>query len=253
MKTPKAMKHLGTFLFTFLVLASSAFASMPITWDDLRDPKAAQFDDPFAALSGPELRGLGTVLQLRQQLDGTDVGSDARPAIEQRLRQEEAKLAAAGIATDKLLSRRFEIGKKRAAAALAGNPALAGKEIAITGYVIPVQEPGSEDVSTGYLVPDQGMCSHMPAPDPNQMIRYRLQADWRPDHVYEPVLLIGRLSLKTTKQEITLLDGQVDMIAAFELEVRQARSLNDETSPNPANRIWRFFTRPGAQGQHPAQ
>jgi len=244
------MKHLSAFLFTFLLLASSAYAAMPITWDALRDPKTAQFDDPFAALSGPELRGLGTVLQLRQRLDGTDAGSDARPEIEQRLRREEAKLAAAGIATDKLLSRRFEIGKKRAAAALAGNPALAGKEIAITGYVIPVQGPGSEDVRTGYLVPEQGMCSHMPAPDPNQMIRYRLQADWRPDHVYEPVLLIGRLSLKTTKQEITLLDGQVDMIASFELEVTEARSLPQEKSPNPASRIWRFFSRPGSQGPH---
>jgi hypothetical protein len=162
----------------------------------------------------------------------------------------EAELAAAGVSTDQLLSRRLDIAKKRAAAAVAGNPALAGKEIAITGYAIPVQGPDSHQVDTGYLVPEQGMCSHLPAPDPNQMIRYRLQTEWRPDFVYEPVLLIGRLSLQVTRQEITLLDGQIEMIASFELEVTEARSLNQEKSPNPANRIWRFFSRPGSQGPH---
>ncbi|MHA7775814.1 DUF3299 domain-containing protein [Roseibium sp. M-1] len=238
------MKRLSIVFLAVLMLASGVKAAVPILWDDLKDPKAARFEDPFAALSGPQLRSLGTVLQLRQQLNAADGGGNARPAIEQRLRQEEAKLAAAGVATDTLLAQRLEIGKKRAAAALAGNPELVGKEIAITGYVIPVQEPGSDQVDTGYLVPEQGMCSHVPAPDPNQMIRYRLQTDWRPDQIYEPVLLTGRLSLKTTRQEITLLDGQVDMIAAFELEVTDARSLDEEEAPNPMNRIWKFFKGP---------
>ena len=64
------------------------------------------------------------------------------------------------------------------------------------------------------------------------------------EYVYEPVRLTGRLSLKTTRQEITLLDGQVDMIAAFEMEVTGAQSLGEETAPDPMSRIWKFFKGP---------
>jgi hypothetical protein len=226
-------------LFTVPSLAATA-----LRWDQLKDPEAAAYEDPFAALSGPELRSLGLVLQLRRRLDTMDTTDADRSTLEQRLRQEEAQLAAAGVQTDLLLSRRFEVATNRAAASLAGNKALVGRDIEITGYVIPVQDPGSDEVITGYLVPEQGMCSHMPAPDPNQMIRYRLSTGWRAEYVYEPVRLTGRLSLKTTRQEITLLDGQVDMIAAFEMEVTGAQSLGEETAPDPMSRIWKFFKGP---------
>ena len=238
------MKRWMLCLAATLLFTVSAFAAMPVRWDQLKDPEAAAYEDPFAALSGTELRSLGTVLRLRQQLDETAETDADRSTLKRRLQQEEARLAAAGVPTDKLLSQRFEVAKKRAAASLAGNKALAGRDIEITGYVIPVQEPGSDEVIAGYLVPEQGMCSHMPAPDPNQMIRYRLSTGWRAEYVYEPVRLTGRLSLKTTRQEITLLDGQVDMIAAFEMEVTGAQSLGEETTPDPMSRIWKFFKGP---------
>ena len=238
------MKRWMLCLTAALLFTAPAFAAMPVRWDQLKDPEAAGYEDPYAALNGSELRSLGTVLRLRQQLDELGAADADRLTLEQRLRQEEALLAAAGVPTEQLLSQRFEVAKKRAAAALAGNSALAGKDIEITGYVIPVQEPGSDQVVAGYLVPEQGMCSHMPAPDPNQMIRYRLSTGWRAEYVYEPVRLTGRLSLKTTRQEITLLDGQVDMVAAFEMEVTGAQRLDEQSAPNPMSRIWKFFKGP---------
>jgi len=240
------------FILALLMVLPVSYAATPITWDNLRDPSAAKFDDPFAALSGFELRSLGTVLRLRQRLAEEDVAAEARPRIEQRLRTEEAKLASAGVRTDWLLEQRLEIGKKRAAAALAGNPQLEGKDVAITGYVIPVAGPDGK-TTTGYLVPEAGMCSHMPAPDPNQMIRYRLLNNWEAGYVYEPVLLTGTLSLKTTRQEIMLLDGQVDMLAAFEMMVTDVRSLDQTTGPEPENRLLRLFRNFKRQGDAPRQ
>lgn len=240
------------FILAFLIALPVSYAATPITWDALKDPKASRFDDPFTALSGLELRSLGTVLRLRQRLAEEDVAAEARPRIEERLRAEEARLAAAGVRTDWLLAQRLEIGKKRAAAALAGNPALAGKDVSITGYVIPVAGPGGK-TTTGYLVPEAGMCSHMPAPDPNQMIRYRLSINWEAGYVYEPVLLTGTLSLKTTRQEITLLDGQVEMLAAFEMAVTNARSLDRQNEPEPENRVLKFFRNFKRQGTVPNQ
>ena len=145
---------------------------------------------PYVQYTKPE------ILDLVHHIDHTN----QQPRQARLLALQEAQLAAAGVPTDKLLSQRFEVAKKRAAASLAGNKALAGRDIEITGYVIPVQEPGSDEVIAGYLVPEQGMCSHMPAPDPNQMIRYRLSTGWRAEYVYEPVRLIGRLSLKTSRK-----------------------------------------------------
>ncbi|MDN3721132.1 DUF3299 domain-containing protein [Roseibium salinum] len=211
------MKRAILLLVMVLLFAPQAHAAALIGWDELKDP-AAQFDDPFEALSGRELRSLGTVLQLRRRLGAPDVPPSERPQLEAELRREEAKLAASGVRTDWLLSHRRDIARKRAAAAMAGNAALEGREIAIKGYVIPVQDPGGA-VTSGYLVPEQGMCSHMPAPDPNQMVRYRVSGKWQGEYIYEPVVMTGRLSLQMTRQEITLLDGRVDMIAAFEMEV----------------------------------
>ena len=224
--------RLFVIMLTIISLASFAQAGTQVDWDELRDPKASQFDDPFATLSIRELRSLGTVLRLRRQLSEADVAAESRPQMKQRLENEEAKLAVSGVDTDGLLAQREEIARKRAKAALSGNPALASKDIEITGYVIPVlEEDGS--VRSGYLVPEYGMCSHMPAPDPNQTIRYRLNSDWQADEIYQRVVLSGRLGLEATRQTINLLDGDVDMIAAFEMEVSNVRPLN-----GPLNRNW---------------
>jgi|GEM_PF-745112 len=238
------------FLLAALFTAQAAHAATSVNWDDLKDPAAEKFEDPFAALSIQELRSLGLVLNLREQLAKHEVGAETRSGLEQQLRREEAKLAAAGVHTDWLLSHRQEIGEKRAAAALAGNSALAGKDIAIGGYVIPVQAPGKHTVEGGYLVPEAGMCSHMPAPDPNQTIRYRLSTDWNADQVYQPVVLVGRLSLHMTRQEIMLLDGQVEMIAVFDMDVTEVRSPEE---PKAGKRLLNFFRRFQAPAQNDGQ
>lgn len=234
------MKFWIVFITALLFWAPHAIAAKPVVWPDLKDPMASSFEDPFAALNIRELRSLGTVLRLRQQLKQPGFEGSARREAEARLSNEEAKLAAAGIQTDWLLSQRKEIGKQRAKAALKGNAGLEGVEISITGYVIPVEPAEGGRTMTGYLVPEAGMCSHMPAPDPNQMIRYKLDTDYVAREIYEPVELTGRLSLALTRQEITLLDGQVEMLAAFEMDVTNVRRL-DEPGPKVGNRLLRFF------------
>ncbi|NVK34305.1 MAG: DUF3299 domain-containing protein [Rhodobacteraceae bacterium] len=225
-------------------LASSAQAVVSLSWQDLIDPKAAQFEDPYAALSGFELRSLGNVLRLRQRLSAGDLPASEQRKLEKSLLNEEAKLAASGVQTDQLLAQRKTVALQRAKAALAGNKQLAGKNIAITGYVIPVLDNSGAALG-GYLVPEFGMCSHMPAPNPNQMIRYRLADDWKAAEMYKPVILKGRLELVTTRQTITLLDGQVEMIAAFEMHVSELQPLehtiDNEYGGTLKDRIFRFF------------
>lgn len=223
------MKTLFLILTLWVLAVPSASAAMPVVWDDLKDPEAARFEDPFEALFLSELRSIATVYRLRQWLKRGDLDAGERTKAETRLRREEAKLAAAGVETDYLLSQRKLIADRQAEAALKGNPDLAGKEIAITGYVIPILDEKGQ-AGTGYLVPGFGMCSHVPAPAPNQMIRYRLSEDWKEAELYRPVLLSGRLDFKVSRQTITLLDGPVIMTAAFDMEVRELRPLDQSTS-----------------------
>ncbi|WP_422041208.1 DUF3299 domain-containing protein [Roseibium sp.] len=229
-------------LILLIGLMQPAWAVKQVNWQDLIDPVAADFDDPFAALGLAELRSLGTVLRLRKLLADPGLESDARADAADRLDREEAKLAASGVDTDGLLSRRQEIGRKRAEAVMAGNPDLDGRRISIPGYVIPVL--GAENAaSTGYLVPERGMCSHTPAPDPNQMIRYTLATDWTADSLYEPVELVGTLSIRPTRQEITLIDGQVEMIAVFDMQVT-AVVPRAQKEPGTAERSFLHFKPP---------
>ena len=220
-------------LVLFLTLLQPAAAARKVDWRDLIDPKAQAFDDPFAALGIHELRSLGTVIRLRQRLSDPEVSEKDKQDLRERLEREEAKLAASGVETDRLLSMRKDIARKRAEAAMSGNPELDGVEVVIPGYVIPVLGSDGETSASGYLVPERGMCSHTPAPDPNQMIRYRLATDWQADSLYERVQLVGTLSIQPTRQEIMLLDGHVQMIAVFDLQVTDVRPLS--APPGRAN------------------
>ncbi len=234
-----------TRLFLILVIwasaVPSAMAAMPVVWEDLKDPVAARFEDPFETLFLSELRSIATVYRLRTWLKREGLTAEDRAPLEERLRQEEAKLAAAGIETDYLLAQREAITKRQAEASLKGNSDLVGKEIEISGYVIPIiNEEGRAE--SGYLVPGFGMCSHVPAPAPNQMIRYKLSEDWKEAELYKPVLLSGRLDLKVSRQTITLLDGQVKMIAAFDMDVTDIRPIG-QSAPGVKQRNFRNFHR----------
>lgn len=223
-----------------IAFTASALAAGPVTWNDLKDPEAGRFEDPYAALAPFQLKSLGMILRLRQQLTASGLSDEDRRQMEVQLLREEAKLAAAGLNVDRLLSQRETVARNRARAAVAGNPSLEGAEISISGYVIPVA--GRDGQATGgYLVPEAGMCSHMPAPDPNQMIRYTLKTDWRATEVYQPVRLSGRLILKPTRRTIMLLDGEVEMISVFQMDVTEASPV-EESGPGTDSRAFPLFS-----------
>jgi len=247
------LRLLLIWIWTGILIGSALANSRIISWADLKDPER-QFHDPYAELDSSQLRDLGIVLQLRMRLKQPDLGAEDRSRLKMRLARDEAQLALAGLDVDWLLSQRKTIALRRARASLSGNPALNGEKVTISGYVIPVSSKNG--TLSGYLVPEQGMCSHIPPPDPNQMIRLHLGA-WDPDYIYQPVQVTGRLTIEPTRQEITLLDGPVDMIAAFQMTVTDATEL-DETVPDPKNRtLWgsigRFFAPPRHSGTDPIQ
>ncbi|SNS59746.1 DUF3299 domain-containing protein [Tropicimonas sediminicola] len=200
------------------ILASASMAdNAQIGWSDLVDTQAQMFEDPYRELDEDQFDQLMTVVRLRDALEDGALGPERRTEIETGLAAAETSLAGAGIDADWLISQRWIVAERREAAANAGNPALDDQSVSISGFAIAA--PRDEDgASVIYLVEAPGMCSHMPPPSPNQMVRVRLASDWTPDFMHQPVSLTGRLHIDPSDRMFRVVDGDVPMKATWRLE-----------------------------------
>jgi hypothetical protein len=183
-----------------------------LDWSRLIDQSAQDFDDPYRNLSSEQLARLVAVGRLREK------GERGESIDEERLARETALLASDGIDVDNLIAQRWTVAEKRKRAVTAGNSSLDGTTVALSGFVIPAP-PDSDGIATAYLVPERGMCSHMPPPAPNQMVRLRLPGDWQPQFIYEPARFSGQLKIEPNSRTVRVVDGMVSMRATYSMEV----------------------------------
>ncbi len=200
--------------FSVLCAPLGTWAATPLLWSELPDPSVQDFHDPFRALSPEQFDDLVYVLRLRSRLQ-QDVGTaEERQMWQQNLFETEDALAAEKIDIDRLLSQRDNVIAQRAKAGSQGNPDLEGKAATIQGYAIPApQAPNGASII--YLVPRPGMCSHLPPPPPNQMIRVELETDWMPEYIHQSVEVTGRLTISPSNTQFVVVDGPVAMRATF--------------------------------------
>ncbi|QFT74089.1 DUF3299 domain-containing protein [Ruegeria sp. THAF33] len=214
-------------VFAGLVLSGHSAMATPhatLDWSDLPDPSVQVFDDPYRDLSPEQFDDLLFVVRLRGRLQ-QDVGSvEERQKWQELLTETEDALAEGGVDVDWLLDQREDVKERRRKAGTNGNPQLDGQSVTLTGFAIPApNDPDGRAVA--YLVPERGMCSHMPPPPPNQMIRVRLNGDWAPSYFHEPVRLTGRLTIEPSVQNMMVVDGLVPMNATFKLETDSVETL----------------------------
>ncbi|SLN27662.1 hypothetical protein TRL7639_01050 [Falsiruegeria litorea R37] len=194
-----------------------------LDWADLIDEAAQSYEDPYRDLSAEQLTALVEVATMQSQLAAT-LDDDQRSELTQRLTDVKVAFAEDGIDADWLIAQRWVVAERRRNAAWAGDQAVDGQTVTLGGYAIPA--PADQDgVPTLYLVPERGMCSHMPPPPPNQMVRVRLVGDWRPKTIYEPVRLTGQMTVVPTEREVIVVDGPVRMQAAFTMEAIEVEPL----------------------------
>ena len=219
------LRFLTVIILAHLTAPSIAAPSQLVEWSDLPDPAAQAFEDPFRDLNDEQADDIRFALRLRARLQ-QDVGSAAeRQQWQEMLVETEAALAADQIDIDWLMSQREAVIQRRETANTTGNPVIDDQIVSIAGYVIPVA-PDEQGRAVAYLVPQPGMCSHLPPPPPNQMIRLLLSDHWAPASYYEHVRLTGRLAIAPTEYEIFVIDGQVPMHATFWMEVQEVEILN---------------------------
>lgn len=235
----------------FCVVPVSASEVEHLNWSALPDAEAQIFEDPFRDLSARNLGALASYVRLKARLDATKVTDEDRPRLEARFVQKKRSLEEAGINIEELLAEREAVTQRRRAAATATNPALDGARIRIGGYLIPVPtiENGKH---IAYLVPERGMCSHTPAPPPNQLIRLELKQPIEKAELYVPTGLHGILHAREMKQETYLVDGQVTLWSAWTLVVASVETVPEASSrpsatQSPADAATRTFVQPKVQ------
>ncbi len=195
-------------------------------WSDLVGPRAQTFEDPFAELTYQQLDQLRTIIRAKERLETLGLSHEDRAKSEAKLAKAEAEIEQAGIDIDELLSQRWATAERREAAATAANPALDGEIVTLAGFAIPApRDP--DGTAVAYLVPEPGACSHMPPPNPNQMVRARLADDWTPSATHEPVRLTGRLSISPSAHVVRVVDGPVEMKTSFAMDVTRVQTLGD--------------------------
>lgn len=223
----------SVFAAAFLLVASpaSSGAVPDLNWSQLMDQSTQGYEDPYRALTPEQLTSMVTVARLRETAEKGEVID------EELLSRQTAALATAGIDVDRLISQRWIVAERRERAATSGNEAVDGREVMLTGFVIPAP-PDDDGRPTAYLVPERGMCSHMPPPPPNQMVRLRVPDHWRPRALYEPARVSGLLSIEPTTRTVPVVDGMVRMRATFSMDVSDVESLawpqvDEASQPGP--------------------
>ncbi len=94
--------------------------------------------------------------------------------------------------------------KKVEKAGLSVNQEVLGKKIRIDGFMVPLDFDYGEalTVEEFVLVPDAGMCIHVPPPPPNQMIFIKLKKPEKVRYMYQPIAVEGVLINTAPIEEI---------------------------------------------------
>lgn len=214
------------FFAAFLLSFQTTAAARNLDWADLIDVSAQSYDDPYRDLNYEQIVDVRTVLVERAKLEDPNLSQSEKEAALINLEEANGRLANDGLDSEWLISQRWAVAERRERAATAGNPGIDGQVITLSGFAL-AGPPAEDGAPVVYLVPERGMCSHIPPPNPNQMIRVRLHKDWTPSYAHEPVRLTGRVAIAPTDKVFHVVDGLVQMRATFLMETSKVETLAD--------------------------
>ena len=223
--------------FALCALLTAPVSAELIAWDDLIDQEAQTYEDPFLDLDYDQLDDLRAFAVEKARLENADLSAEQKAMSTAKLEQAQAQLEQSGIDAEALLEQRWVVADRRKKAATAVNSQIDGETVSIGGFAIPAP-PAEDGTRIVYLVPERGMCSHVPPPNPNQMIRARLSGDWSPSMLHEPVRLTGQLLAQETQHSFRIVDGDVPMQSSFVMEVAEVETFKDLQANAEATNAW---------------
>lgn len=90
-------------------------------------------------------------------------------------------------------------------------PEMAGKDVRIPGFVVPLEFDDNQVITEFFLVPFFGACIHVPPPPPNQIIFVKDPKGFTLDALYEPFWISGRLKVTIVENDMGTSAYAIDM------------------------------------------
>ena len=223
----------------FTATAALLFAAAPliagetthVEWSQLPDPSVQEFEDPYRDLAPEQMSDLMSLVRLREQLAADSIPVEERRQLEARNTKLEAALQAVGIDVEWLLSQRWVVADRRRHAAVATNAALDGQLVEIAGFLI-VAPPTESGEQTAYLLPNRGVCNHLPPPPPNQLVRLLMKDLPETGGSCVPAVIQGTLRAEETRYEVVVIDHSLPMWSAWTLETNAVSVVDSYQSDN---------------------
>jgi hypothetical protein len=206
--------------------------TMHVGWAQLADPSAQEFEDPYRDLAPEQMSDLMSLVRLREQLAADSIPVEERSKqLEARTTELEAALQAGGIDVEWLLSQRWVVADRRRHAAVATNAALDGQSVEIAGFLI-LAPPTDSGEQAAYLLPDRGVCNHLPPPPPNQLVRLLMKDLPETGGSCVPAVIRGMLRAEETRYEVVVIDHSLPMWSAWTLETNEVSVVDSYQSDN---------------------
>ena len=188
--------------------------SRKIDWDNLL-PNMAPLDNPFTALTTEQLVDLETLVGVKKlQRRGTisEVSETFEVGVELRY-----KMQHQGLDVDGLIAAYLRLEGELERRNQLTNAKLDGQLVRMPGYALPLEHKDA-GVKELLLVPYVGACIHVPPPPANQTVYVTLKDAYILENIYDPVWITGRLTIKSTNQSLSLVDGTAGVDTAYVLD-----------------------------------
>ena len=102
----------------------------------------------------------------------------------------------------------------------------------IAGFLI-LAPPTDSGEASAYLLPDRGVCNHLPPPPPNQLVRLLMKNAPETGGSCVPAAVRGTLRAEETRYEVIVIDHSLPMWSAWTLEADDVRAVGPYESDSP--------------------
>ena len=202
---------------------SGAESATSVDWSMLPDPGAQVFDDPYRDLSRDQMASLMQLVRYRHELASEQGGAGERELLLEKIKREEAYFTGQGLDPNWILSQRELVASRRERAALATNQGIEGATVELTGYFLHTTSLDTGE-RVAYLVPNRGVCMHLPAPPPNQVIQLNVTQGPEPSGPCIAALVRGRLFIAESRHTIPSADGTTVMWNRWSMKLTDIRT-----------------------------
>lgn len=211
---------------TVLSLSPESVAAQPavsVVWPMLVDDEAQAYEDPYRDLSTSQMEKLMSLARVQQLLASSELSAEDTEVHQRRAVVIEEDLRAEGLDPGWILAQREAVAARRQHAAVATNSQFEGKQVELSGYFLHTTALDT-GASVIYLVPDRGVCMHLPAPPPNQVIRLLVEKLPDPLGPCIAAAVRGRLSVEELRHPIPSADGPILVWSRWKMDAHEIRT-----------------------------